>query len=101
MQAPIAFLGTPHMGFFALIVIGGLAGWIGGKIVGVRHSLLTNILVGIVGSWVGSEVAGMAGVAMRGSMAHFLAALVGSIVVLVAWQLLEGRSGFPGSRLWR
>ena len=98
MQEPIAFLGTPHMGFFALIVIGGLAGWIGGMIVGARHWLFTNILIGIVGSWVGSKVAGLANVAVNGSIAHFLAALAGSIIVLVAWQVIEGRKAVPAAR---
>jgi len=98
MQQPIAFLGTPHMGFFALIIIGGLAGWIGGKIVGVRHWLFTNILIGIVGSWIGSKIAELANVAVNGSMAHFLAALVGSIVVLVVWQVAEGRNAVPAGR---
>ena len=98
MQEPIALLGTPHMGFFALVIIGGLAGWIGGKIVGVRHWLLTNILIGILGSWVGSEIARILKFAVNGSIAHFLAALVGSIVVLMLWQAIEGRRAVPAGR---
>jgi uncharacterized membrane protein YeaQ/YmgE (transglycosylase-associated protein family) len=57
MDEPLGVLGTPDVGFFSLIIIGGLAGWIAGMILGIRHGILTNILVGIVGSWIGSYVA--------------------------------------------
>jgi uncharacterized membrane protein YeaQ/YmgE (transglycosylase-associated protein family) len=93
MTEPDALLGTPHIHFLSLVIIGGLAGWIGGMILGWRHGILTNILVGIVGSWLGSELAGMAHVFPRGSLEQFLAALVGSIVVLAVWRALEGRPG--------
>ncbi len=97
MQEPIALLGTPHMGFFALIIIGGLAGWIAGMVIGIRHGIFTNILIGIVGSWIGSEIASILGIAVGGSMAHFLAALAGSVFVIMVWQALHGRStpGLP------
>jgi uncharacterized membrane protein YeaQ/YmgE (transglycosylase-associated protein family) len=92
MEQPLGVLGTPQIGFFSLIIIGGLAGWIGGKMVGTRHGLLTNILVGIVGSWIGSELADMFHLAVYGSIRHFFAALVGSIIVLLLWQAVQGRS---------
>jgi uncharacterized membrane protein YeaQ/YmgE (transglycosylase-associated protein family) len=92
MNEPVMLFGTPHIHFLSLIVIGGLAGWIAGKIIGWRHGLITNILVGIVGSWIGSEIASLAGFAIYGSVRQFVAALVGSIVVLVVWQALSGRN---------
>jgi hypothetical protein len=46
MDQPLGILGTPDVGFFALLVIGGLAGWIAGMVTGARHWLLTNVLVG-------------------------------------------------------
>jgi uncharacterized membrane protein YeaQ/YmgE (transglycosylase-associated protein family) len=92
LEQPIGLLGTPQIGFFSLIIIGGLAGWIGGMVVGVRHWIVTNILIGIVGSWLGSKVADLANISVDGSIAHFLAALVGSIVVLALWQMFERRS---------
>jgi uncharacterized membrane protein YeaQ/YmgE (transglycosylase-associated protein family) len=54
MDQPVTLLGTPNTHFVSLIIIGGLAGWIGGMIVGWRHGLFTNIVVGIAGSWIGS-----------------------------------------------
>ena len=79
------------MGLFGLIIIGGLAGWIAGMIIGSRHWIFTNILIGIVGSWIGSELADIANVAVHGSLAHFVAALIGSCIVLYVWQMLHPR----------
>jgi uncharacterized membrane protein YeaQ/YmgE (transglycosylase-associated protein family) len=95
MNEPLGILGTPHVGFFSLIIIGGFAGWIAGMIVGSRHWIFTNILIGVVGSWLGSTLADMAGVAVSGSMMHFLAALVGSCIVLVLWQMAHPNRAVP------
>ena len=88
MHDQVGLLGTPGVGLMGLIIIGGLAGWIGGKIVGFRNGLLTNILVGICGSALGFKLAEIADVAVMGRMGHFIAALVGSIVILFIWQAL-------------
>jgi len=88
MHNQVGLLGTPGVGLIGLIIIGGLAGWIGGKIVGFRNGLLTNILVGICGSALGFKLAEIADVAVMGRMGHFIAALVGSIVILFIWQAL-------------
>ena len=92
MQEPIALLGTPGIGFFSLLIIGGLAGWIAGMIIGGRHGLFTNILIGICGSWIGSELARIANIVVDHSLSQFAAALVGSVVLLVLWRLVSGRA---------
>jgi uncharacterized membrane protein YeaQ/YmgE (transglycosylase-associated protein family) len=89
MNEPLGVMGTPGVGFFSLIIIGGFAGWIAGMIMGSRHWIFTNILIGILGSWVGSTLADVAGVAVSGSIAHFVAALIGSCIVLYIWQMLH------------
>ena len=50
MHNQVGLLGTPGVGLVGLIIIGGLAGWIGGKSGGFRNGLLTNNPVGICGS---------------------------------------------------
>ncbi|MGO4871781.1 MAG: GlsB/YeaQ/YmgE family stress response membrane protein [Roseiarcus sp.] len=91
MHEPLALMGTPGVGFFSLIIIGGLAGWIAGMILGMPHGIFTNILIGIAGSWIGSELASLGHIAVRHSLGHFIAALVGSVALLLIWQALEGR----------
>lgn len=97
MNEPLGVLGTPNMGFVALIVIGGLAGWIAGMIAGTRHWLFTNILIGIAGSWLGSQLADLLDIVVRGSIGHFIAALVGSIIIISVWQRLHpaARQRYP------
>jgi len=91
MQEPLAVMGTPGLGFFSLIIIGGLAGWIAGMILGMPHGLFTNILIGVAGSWIGSELTSLANITVRHSLGHFIAALVGSVVLLLIWQAIQGR----------
>ena len=90
MNEPLAMMASPQMGFFSLIILGGLAGWIAGMITGMRHGILTNILIGIAGSYVGASLADVAGVAVRGSLMHLAAAIVGAVVVVFIWQMLRG-----------
>jgi len=97
VEEPLGVMGTPGVGFFSLIIIGGLAGWIAGKILGVRHGLFTNILIGIAGSWIGSELADLMHFAVFNSGRHFIAALIGSIILLLVWQAIHGRSPPSGS----
>lgn len=89
MNEPLAVLGTPQVGFLALIIIGGLAGWIAGMVLGSRHGIFTNILVGIAGSWVGSKLAEFLNVAVNGSLMHLLMATAGAVVVLLVWRMID------------
>lgn len=89
MDQPLGVMGTPGLGFFALVIIGGFAGWIAGMVTGRRRGLFTNILVGIAGSWLGSSLAELAQVVVRGTVGHFVAALIGSIVILTVWNALR------------
>ena len=56
-----AVFGMAGVGFFGMLIIGFLAGWIAEKTMNRDHGILTNILVGIAGSFVGGTAAGMRG----------------------------------------
>jgi uncharacterized membrane protein YeaQ/YmgE (transglycosylase-associated protein family) len=89
MNEPLSILGTPNVGFFVLLVIGGVAGSIAGMVTGTRHWLFTNILIGVAGSWIGSQLADIFGIVVRGSVGHLGAALMGSILIISIWQRLH------------
>ena len=96
LYAPQALLGTPHVGFLALIIIGGFAGWIASMVMGSRHWVLTNILIGIAGSYIGSELSKLLGIIVDTSLMHLIVAFAGSVVLLTLWRALHPPA--PASR---
>lgn len=93
MHTPLAFMSGPHhMGFFALVILGGLAGWFAGMITGMRHGIFVNILIGVAGSYVAAELAQMADIVVRGTVGHLVAATIGAVVVTAILGMLRGRS---------
>jgi uncharacterized membrane protein YeaQ/YmgE (transglycosylase-associated protein family) len=54
MEDAQGFLGHPEVGFFSMLLIGVLAGWVAERVTQSDHSIFTNILVGIAGPlWAG------------------------------------------------
>ena len=60
MQPEYGILSMPGTGFFGMLVIGFLAGYVAERTMNRDHGILTNILVGIAGSFVGGTLAGAA-----------------------------------------
>jgi uncharacterized membrane protein YeaQ/YmgE (transglycosylase-associated protein family) len=85
--------GTPGMGFFAMLFIGFLAGWIAEKITASDHGIVTNILVGIAGSFVGGKLAELVNTPVYGFMRTLIAASIGAVLVLWAWRQVRGPAG--------
>ncbi len=56
MDLTYSALGQPGVGFFSMLIIGLLAGWIASAS-RINHGLLTNLLVGSRGSFVGGKLA--------------------------------------------
>lgn len=75
-------MSMPGVGFFGLLVIGFLAGWIAERAMNRQHGLLTNILVGIAGSFVGGTLAGVLGIAYYGFLSNLVVAALGAILIL-------------------
>jgi uncharacterized membrane protein YeaQ/YmgE (transglycosylase-associated protein family) len=71
--------------WFAYIVIGGIAGWLAGKIVkGSGQGILLNVIVGIIGGFLGGfllEKLGLDVVAGR-KWFTFFTALIGAVILL-------------------
>ena len=96
MDTPVTLLGTPGVGFFRLLFIGAIAGWIAERVTRSDHGLLTNIIVGVAGSFVGSSLADALGLTVRGFLGHLVAAAIGAVLVLWAWRMIrEGRGPAP------
>ena len=79
------------VGFFTMLIVGALAGWIAEKLTKSDHGLITNIILGIVGAFVGGMLASLFGVTVRGFFGTLIAAVVGATLVIVAYRAIMGR----------
>ncbi|STD15364.1 Transglycosylase associated protein [Dermatophilus congolensis] len=83
------------LGWIGWIVIGGLAGWIGSKIMGTdaQMGLVANIVVGIIGGLIGGFVLNLVGVNVAGGglIFSFLTALLGAVILLWIVKMVTGR----------
>lgn len=82
MDQPVGIMGMPGVGFFGMLLIGFLAGYIAEKATNRNHGLLTNILVGIAGSFVGGTLAGLLDFNFYGFFGNLIVATLGAILIL-------------------
>ncbi len=82
MDQSLGFLASPGVGFFGMLIIGFLAGWIAERALNRNHGLLTNILVGIAGSFVGGTLAGLLNIQYFGFLSNLIVAVVGAVLIL-------------------
>jgi uncharacterized membrane protein YeaQ/YmgE (transglycosylase-associated protein family) len=83
-------LSMPGVGFFGMLVIGIIAGYIAEKVTASDHGLLTNLLVGIAGSFVGGTLANLLNIEFYGWLGNLIVASVGAILVLWLWRTIRG-----------
>ncbi|MBI2703242.1 GlsB/YeaQ/YmgE family stress response membrane protein [Mycobacterium gordonae] len=83
------------LGVIGWIVIGGLAGWIGSKIMKTdgQMGLVLNVVVGIVGGLLGGFLLRGFGVDVAGGglVFSFLTCLLGAVILLAIVKLVTGR----------
>lgn len=83
-----------EMGWLGWIVLGGLAGWIGSKIMKTDESmgLMANIIVGIIGGLLGGFLFNLlGGSGVTGfNVWSLLVAVVGSVVLLAIVKAFRG-----------
>ena len=82
MEESSGILGMPGVGFFDMLLVGFLAGYIAERTMNRDHGFLTNILVGIAGSFVGGTLAGLLGIHYYGFAGNLLVAVGGAVILL-------------------
>lgn len=91
MNEAQAFFAQPGVGFFTMLLIGAIAGWIAERVTQSNHGIFTNILVGVAGAFVGAKLAEIAEVPVFGFVRTLIAASIGAIIILYAWRVLLKR----------
>jgi uncharacterized membrane protein YeaQ/YmgE (transglycosylase-associated protein family) len=93
MDPQYGILSMPGTGFFGMLIIGFLAGWIAERTMNRDHGFLTNILVGIAGSFVGGTLAGLLNVNVYGFLGNLIVAVCGAVLIL--WIFGKSRPSNP------
>jgi uncharacterized membrane protein YeaQ/YmgE (transglycosylase-associated protein family) len=76
----------------ALLITGGLAGWIAGTPMrGAGYGLVINVVLGIVGGLIGGKLFALAGVRPDGWLIEVAMAVVGAVLLLSLVTLLRRR----------
>ena len=65
------------------LIVGGIIGWLAGKLMGSMGGVLRNIILVIVGRGVGNWLAGAIGLVARNSLGSFLIGVGGACVVIL------------------
>lgn len=83
---------APTLSFIGWIIVGGLAGWIGSKIMGTDASMgiILNIVVGVIGGFLGGWLLTLFGVNVAGGgiIFSFITCLIGAVILLAIVGLL-------------
>jgi uncharacterized membrane protein YeaQ/YmgE (transglycosylase-associated protein family) len=82
MEQSVGIMGMPGVGFFGMLLIGFIAGYVAEKAMNRDHGLFTNILVGIAGSFVGGTLAGVLGLNYQGFLGNLIVAVAGAVLLL-------------------
>jgi uncharacterized membrane protein YeaQ/YmgE (transglycosylase-associated protein family) len=90
MNQAQAFFAQPGVGFFTMILIGAIAGWIAERVTQSNHGIFTNVL-GVAGAFVGAKLAEIAEIPVFGFFRTLVSAAIGAIIILVAWRMLVKR----------
>ena len=70
------------MSFIAALIIGGVSGWLAGKIMGTSYSILVNIILGLVGGALGGWLGGMIGIGATGWIGSIVISVIGACILI-------------------
>jgi uncharacterized membrane protein YeaQ/YmgE (transglycosylase-associated protein family) len=80
------------MELLAVLLAGGVAGWLGGMIYkGSGLGLFGNILVGLIGGWLGYWLLGRLGISLGyGLLGYIFTSAIGAVVILFLVRAVSG-----------
>lgn len=70
-------------GVFATIILGGLAGWIGSRIMESRNGVIVNILLGVLGASVAGWLLNLVGFSAQPRLIpQMIVAVIGAVILI-------------------
>ena len=82
-----------EIGWFAAIIVGGIAGWLAEKFMKSQMGLIMNIVLGIVGAAVASWLFGLIGVKFGpGWIDYLIAGFIGAVILIFVGRLIRQRA---------
>jgi uncharacterized membrane protein YeaQ/YmgE (transglycosylase-associated protein family) len=78
------------MGILYWLIVGGIAGWLAGKVArGRSFGLLGNILIGLVGAVVGGYAFDVLGLSASGTIGNIIVAFVGGVILVAVVNVIR------------
>ncbi|QSY96218.1 GlsB/YeaQ/YmgE family stress response membrane protein [Rhizobium bangladeshense] len=78
------------VGWISAIIIGGLAGWLAGKLIDARYGIFLNIVLGIVGSVVATAILAQFHVQLAGGrLGYFVTGFLGACLLIFLARLVR------------
>ena len=79
------------MNLLWILIIGGLAGWIAGKLMrGDGYGVIMDIVIGIVGGWLGGWLFARLGIHVgHGLLGSLVVAIIGSVILIWLVRLIK------------
>ncbi|MGO4436788.1 GlsB/YeaQ/YmgE family stress response membrane protein [Rhizobium sp. RAF56] len=79
-----------QIGWFAAIIVGGLAGWLAEKVMHSNMGVLMNILLGIVGAMVANILLSALNISLgTGWTAYLIAGFIGACILIFLGRLVR------------
>ncbi|MDH4411864.1 MAG: GlsB/YeaQ/YmgE family stress response membrane protein [Rhizobium sp.] len=79
-----------EIGWFMTIIVGGIAGWLAGKLMDMRFGVLMNIVIGIVGAAVAAAIFRRLGIFVEGdTLGYLITSFVGASLLLFIAKLVR------------
>tara|TARA_B100000809_G_scaffold98494_1_gene96986 strand:+ start:69 stop:305 length:237 start_codon:yes stop_codon:yes gene_type:complete len=70
------------MGIIGGLIIGGIAGYLAGKVMKSNNGIIVNIILGIVGGGIGPFALSLIGLGTMGVMGEIVSGTVGAIIII-------------------
>lgn len=78
------------MGWISTIIVGGIAGWLAGKVMEARYGLLMNIILGIIGSLVANAILAQFHIVVAGGwLGYLVTGFLGAVVLIFIARLVK------------